>query len=89
MRSHDVPRDEPRDQTADWLALGAEWRSLAADLDQRAAEWSALAALWNPLDARSRHALEQAHWACERTRQVAAWARHAARAMLALTGSRD
>ena len=79
---------ESADHAGEWSALAAEWTQLGEDWDQRAAAWSARAATWvGSIDARSPHAIEEAKWAAERAREMAAWVRLAAREMLRLTSS--
>ena len=89
MASLDTTDDLSTSRDAEWSALAAEFARFAEEWDQCAAGWGTRAARWcdGSFDARTGHAIEQAHWACEQTRQVAEWVRLLAREMLTLTSS--
>jgi hypothetical protein len=72
----------PRDE---WAALAAQWTRLASELDGRAAGWTGAVATWTGDDVRARAAADRVAWAVQRTREVTAWQRQAAKDLLDLT----
>jgi hypothetical protein len=63
--------------------MANEWLRLAAEFDERAEAWRTAAGTWaSDADERGCRAGERVQWAAQRTHDLAAWIRQAARDLL-------